>query len=267
MPRRSLAAAVLVLTLPAAALATQADLARARSAYNQGQFDAAIEAATAAIGTPQTADAGAVVLARAHLERYRERADPADLGAARGSLGAVRPGGLDARDRVEYLLALGEALYLEDDFGASAALFASTLDLAAATAPVLAEPVLDWWASALERSASRLAAPARADVFRVMGDRMAARLAADPGSGTAAYWIVVAMRGAGDARGAWDAAVAGWVRARLAGARSATLRADLDRLVREGIIPDLVRPIGAASRPQAESDLRAEWAVVKERWK
>jgi hypothetical protein len=57
------------------------------------------------------------------------------------------------------------------------------------------------------------------------------------------------------------------VRARLAGARSAQLRADLDKLVLEGIIPDRVRAMAADKRTQGESDLKAEWAVVKERWK
>ena len=52
--------------------ATRADLARARSLYNQRQFDGAIEAATLAQKTPATMDAATVVLARAHLERYRE---------------------------------------------------------------------------------------------------------------------------------------------------------------------------------------------------
>jgi hypothetical protein len=96
---------------------------------------------------------------------------------------------------------------------------------------------------------------------------MARELARNPGSAAAAYWLTVAMRGMGDARGAWDAAIAGWVRARLAGARSATLRADLDKLVLEGIIPDRVRELAADRQAQAESDLRGEWAVVKERWK
>ena len=35
----------------------------------------------------------------------------------------------------------------------------------------------------------------------------------------------------------------------------------------EGIIPDRVRALRADRRAQAESDLRGEWAVVKERWK
>jgi hypothetical protein len=96
---------------------------------------------------------------------------------------------------------------------------------------------------------------------------MARELARNPGSAAAAYWIVVGMRGAGDPGGAWNAAIAGWVRARLAGSRSAALRADLDKLVLEGIIPDRVRSVTAEQRGQAESDLRTEWAVVKERWK
>ena len=71
-----------------------------------------------------------MVLARAHLERYRERVDPADLGAARTALGTVRAVNLDAKDRIDFLMALGEALFFEDDFGAAAQLFESGLDVA-----------------------------------------------------------------------------------------------------------------------------------------
>src|SRR5687767_12099748 len=99
---RGLAAVVaLVLLLPSDAAATRAELARARSLYNQRLFDEAIEAADLARKTPETADAATVVLARAHLERYRERVDPTDLSAARTALAAVKPAGLDARDRLE----------------------------------------------------------------------------------------------------------------------------------------------------------------------
>jgi hypothetical protein len=45
------------------------------------------------------------------------------------------------------------------------------------------------------------------------------------------------------------------------------LRADLDKLVLQGIIPDRVATLAVERREQAESDLRGEWAVVKERWK
>jgi len=96
---------------------------------------------------------------------------------------------------------------------------------------------------------------------------MSRELARHPGSAAAAYFLVVGTRGSGEPLEAWDAAIAGWVRARLAGARSASLRADLDKLVLEGIIPDRVQSMAADRRPQAEADLRAEWAVVKERWK
>ena len=78
---------------------------------------------------------------------------------------------------------------------------------------------------------------------------------------------MVGLRGAGELDRAWDAAVAGWVRARLAGERSAALRADLDRLVLQGIIPDRVERMTQEQRAAAESQLKAEWELVKESWK
>ena len=117
----------LLLAAAAPAQASRADLARALAFYNERQFDQAIEAATAARKTPETQDAAAVVLARAHLERYRERVDPADLSAAREALGSVRTTVLEPRSRLEYLLALGQALFLEDEFGAAADIFSSAL--------------------------------------------------------------------------------------------------------------------------------------------
>ncbi len=247
--------------------ATRADLARARALYNQRQFDGAIEASLAAQKTPDTADAATVVLARAHLERYRERADPSDLSAARAALGTVRAASLDARDNIDFLMALGEALFFEDDYGAAAQLFESGLDGAIAQGPVAAEAMLDWWGSSVERHADTLGREQRASTFGRLRDRMASELARNPGSAAAAYWVVVGTRGAGNPAAAWDAAIAGWVRARLASGRSASLRADLDKLVLEGIIPDRVRTAPPDKRAQTESDLRAEWAVVKERWK
>ncbi len=265
--RTSALAAALVILLWGSAAAQRADLARARSLYNAGQFDGAIEAAAEALKAPATMDAATVVLARAHLERYRERANPEDLSAARLALGTVRISNLDARDGVDVLMALGEALFFEDDYGAAAALFESGIDGAVAEGPQTGEAMLDWWGSALERYADALERDARQTAFVRLRDRMARELERNPSSAAAAYWIVVGTRGAGAAVEAWHAAIAGWVRARLAGARSATLRADLDKLMLEGIIPDRVRAIPAERRTQAESDLRADWAVVKERWK
>ncbi len=257
----------LVLVFCGSAAAQRAELAKARAAYNQLQFDEAIEAAQVARKFPTTSDAATVVLARAYLERYRQRANPGDLAAARVSLGTVRVTNLDSRDHVDFLMALGEALFFEDEFGAAAAMFESAIGSAIAQGPVTGEAMLDWWGSALERQAEGLDREPRAAVFVRLRDRMARELARNPGSAAAAYWVVVGTRGAGDAQAAWEAAVAGWVRARLAGSRSATLRADLDKLVLEGIIPDRVRSLPAEKRGRAESDLRTEWAVVKERWK
>ena len=265
--RRWLAVVVVLALGSVPAAAQRAELARARSAYNERQFDAAIEAALVAQKAPPTMDAATVVLARSYLERYRERANPEDLSAARLALGTVRVSVLDTRDHLDFLMALGEALFFEDDYGAAAHLFESGLDAAIAQGPTTGEAMLDWWGSAMERHADALERDRRAMVFSGMRDRMSRELARNPGSAAAAYWIVVATRGAGEPDAAWHAAIAGWVRARLAGSRSATLRADIDKLVLEGIIPDRVRAVAAEERSQAESDLRTEWAVVKERWK
>jgi hypothetical protein len=277
MPRRvrTLAAVIFAVVAMTSGLSGQqssrpesvrADLARARFAYNARDFDEAIAAATAARRVPETSDAAAIVMGRAHLERYRERADPADLSAAREVLGTVRTMGLDARDQVELLLAFGEALFLEDEFGAAAEVFESGIARSAIDAG-LRESMLDWWGSAVERLASAMAPENRRQHFARLAERMQAELAKTPASPAASYWTVVALRGAGELQRAWDAAVAGWVRARLAGDRSPTLRADLDRVVMHGIIPDRVGPLAAEQREKAASQLRANWELIKERWK
>ena len=242
------------------------DLARARVAYNGRNFDEAISAAAAARRVPETSDVAAIVLGRSHLERYRERADPADLAAAREVLGTVRTMALEERDRVELLLAFGEALFLEDEFGAAAEVFESGINRSQLD-PELREAMLDWWGSAVERLASAAAPELRRAHFRRLFRRMQEELGQSPTSPAATYWTVVALRGAGEVQRAWDAAIAGWVRARLAGNRSPTLRADLDRVVTKGLIPDRVSVIAPDQREKAASQLRADWELIKERWK
>jgi hypothetical protein len=259
--------AVLVAGAAEAAQDPRADLARALALYNERRFDQAIDAAIAARKSPETQDAAVVVLARAHLERYRESVDPADLSAAREALGAVRATAIEPRVRLEYLLALGQALFLEDEFGAAANLFASAVTAARAMDSELAEALVDWWGSAVERQADTLGPEERKALFETLVTDMRREQAANPESAAATYWLAAALRGAGDAMGAWNAATAGWVRARLAGARSAGLRADLDKLVLQGVIPDRVRHLPAADRAGAESQLRADWELVKERWR
>lgn len=248
-------------------LADRAELARALLLYNAREFDRAIDAALAAQKSPETQDAASVVLARALLERYRERVDPADLAAAREALGSVRTGVLEPRGRLEYLLAVGQALFLEDEFGAAASLFASGVTQGHEVDPVLGDALVDWWGSAVERQANASDPDTRKALFEGLARQMREQLARLPGSAAAAYWAAAGLRGAGDALAAWHAATAGWARARLAGERSASLRADLDKLVLEGIIPDRVRSLASTERAVAELQLRAEWELLKERWK
>ena len=90
---------------------------------------------------------------------------------------------------------------------------------------------------------------------------MNAELGITPTSVTAMYWLAAAARGQGDLQGAWDAALAGWVRAPLAGLRSAELKQDLDQLVITAIVPERARVLG-----QPPANLRQEWDRFKERW-
>jgi hypothetical protein len=66
---------------------------------------------------------------------------------------------------------------------------------------------------------------------------------------------------------AWYAAVAGWVRAPLAGEKGAMLRADLDRLVLQAIIPERLRQVPPASRDaRQQAVLQMEWETIKKNW-
>jgi len=262
--------ALVTLVLAAAAepaLANRADLARALALYNDRQFDQAIDAALAARKTPETQDAASIVLARALLERYREAVDPADLSAARDALGSVRTGVLDSRGRLEYLLAVGQALFLEDEFGAAANLFASGIEPGHGLDPELGESLLDWWGSPVERQADASNPDVRKALFADLAAAMRRQLVNHPESAASPYWVAAALRGSGDSLAAWNAATAAWARARLAGSHSATLRADIDKLVLEGIIPDRVKSLTSTDRVLAELQLRAEWELFKERWR
>ena len=80
----------------------------------------------------------------------------------------------------------------------------------------------------------------------------------------AAYWLPAAHRALGELERAWDTAISGWVRSVLAGEAGADLRADLDRLVLQAIIPERVRAqaAGDLDRERLAADLRAAWETV-----
>ena len=255
---------------PAVPPAEAQPLARARDAYNEERYDAAIEEARAALATASQADAARLIIARAHLERYRQSAEPADLSQARDALRAVDASKLPERDHPELLVGLGEWLFFAERFGASAELFANAL--ARADSPGLSRAsrarMLDWWASAMDRQAQG-ASEGREGLYRAMLDRLEEELRRDPGSPAANYWEIVAARGLGNLDRAWQAAMAGWVRAGLAHDRGASLRADIDRFVLTAIIPERARQAaqGTQNERQAAADgMVTEWERFKADW-
>ena len=237
-------------------------LARARALYNQRQFQAALSAAEQARLTPARADAADLVAARAYLERYRESAASDDLTSARDRLRRLDPARLAPRERVEYVVGLGETLFFDGSFGAAAAVFDSVLLGGELLTGDARERVLDWWATAIDRDARPRPDIDRQGAYQRVRARMESELAGHAGSAAAAYWIVAAARAQGDLQAAWDAAQAGWVRAPLASDRGAALRADLDRLVLRAIVPDR-----AKATAQPAETLRLQWEQFKERWK
>jgi hypothetical protein len=250
-----------------ASAAEPPELAEARTLYNAANYDGAIELASVARVQPQWADAAALVIARAHLERYRHGADPADLSAAREALRAVHSASLMPRDQVDLLIGLGQALYLGEIYGAAAELFDTALSRSVLISGADRLMLLDWWATALDREAQSRPAEGRARVFDRLTARMEEELRQDPASWVANYWLAVAARGAGDMDRAWAAAVAAWVRSGLAPASTERLRMDLDRLVTQALIPERARTRPAREQQDATAAFQADWDLVKQQWK
>jgi len=263
---RRLGHTVLVLTLVSAPLYAADALSDARRLYNQGQYDAAEQAARDAARFPATVDGARVVLGRIQLERYRRTPAAADLSGAIATLRDVNVGRLDARERIELAIGLAEGLYLEDRFGAAAALFESVLEESDTLGAEAHERVLDWWASAIDRSAQLRPSSERSEIYGRVLARMAEELSRDPGSTPAGYWIAAAARGAGDAERALNEATAAWVRAVLARDGGVVLRNDLDRLVVQGILPDRANRLPIRDHTQALAGMVAEWEAFKTGW-
>src|SRR5688572_17879613 len=182
---RTCAVLWLVLVLVHAAPASAAEppsLAKARTLYNAANYEGAIDAAAVARRQPEWASAASLVMARSYLERYRQRADPADLAAAREALGAVHRAALSQRDQVDHLIGLGQALFLGEVFGAAAELFETALGHAALLGAKDRVMLLDWWASALDREAQARPPDRRSRVFERITMRMETEVSQDPGS-------------------------------------------------------------------------------------
>jgi len=265
---RRYTALLVLLTIAAAAPPARADgLVEARAAYNNGDYDAAIAAARAALVDPKSATEARVVLGRALVERYRQSASPEDLADARVALLEAATAPLPQPLRTEWLVGSAETLFFEEQFGAAAVMFGGLLEdpRVDALIPGGRDRLLDWWATAADRALQPAAGSPRTAEYERLAHRLEQELARDAALGAAAYWRVVALRGAGHLDAAWDAALAAWVGAPLARDRGAQLRADLERVVAQALIPERARRAGRDADKQT-AILRDQWQAFKERW-
>ena len=257
-------AGLLIAAMAVLGAAPQNPLVRARELYNQQQYDAAIAAAREARARPELSEVAAVVLGRAHLERYRISSDAADLVAARENLVGVEAARLAARERLELLTGLGQLLYFEGHYGAAAELFGAALGGAAGDA-ASRESVLDWWAMALDHEAQGSGDAERRHLYTRMLERVEPAAAGEQPSAAAMYWVAAAAAGMDDFGRAWHAAIAAWVRAPLAPGPRASLRADLERLVQQVVIPGRAVTLAPSADPKHTiADMQSEWTAIKE---
>jgi hypothetical protein len=267
-----LAVCALSFALMAQAKAPDA-LAQAREFYNAQQYDDAIRLAREARTIPAFEPAATVVFARSLLERYRQTFQAADLDLARNALKRVDAEALGARDRVELTIALGTSLYVDQtyDFDDRFSAAAEQFELALAHADLLdarsRDQLFDWWAGSLDRQAQHGSEAARRPIYERILARAESELVNDSYSAAGAYWLAASARGVGDIPRAMGAAVAGWVRASAFGARGDALRLDLDRLMRQVILPERAHqlvPNGDAHPTLAL--LEQQWQQVQEKW-
>lgn len=266
----------LILSLTAAMWLVSADapaqardrIADARRLYNQELYELAIRAASEARDAGYSVDEAALIIARAHLERYRQTRDSANLAGARDALRALDPSGLEGTSHTEFTLALGEWLFLDERYGAAAELFDAALGKVDGLGPEARDRALDWWATAVDRQA-QIDPANRAALYRRILERMEEELRQFPGSTAAGYWLPAAARSLGDVDRAWHAVIAGYLRARIAPDRGAALRADLDRLMTTAIIPERARRAGPDANEQkaAADELTEEWEMLKRQWR
>lgn len=242
-------------------------LARARQLYNAGQFDAAITAVREATRRGNPDSEANLLLGRALLERHRAGRAAEDLAAARAALWAVQPASLTDRGRVDLIVGLGEAVYLDGQYRSAAGLLEPVLEQMGLLPAVAREQVVDWWATAMDRYAQTLPPEQRTAVYDDLSARIRLHLGRYPDSSAASYWLPAAALARGDLELAWDLALAGWVRSTLAPDEGTTLRGDLDRLVTQALIPERVKRLAEGETAGAAERFASEWDEAKARWK
>lgn len=252
-------------------VAAQSHLARAREAYNAGNFDAAIQLAAGPRNQPRTAASAALIIARARLERFRASASPADLSAARTELVTLNTHALSQHELLEWQIGLAQTLYFENELGPASDWFRTLIpSVREELPPAETDKLLEWWATTTSASAEALSGAARTEKYREVLAMMELELESNPMSRAGTYWIAVAARGAGDLNRAWNAAVAGWIRARgVAGGQQ--LRADLERFVLHTLIPERAQMrsgqrIDNKATAAEIAALTDEWRNLTRRW-
>lgn len=252
-------------------VAAQQAVDEARAHYNAERFTEAIAVAAQAwrdTGSP----ASALVLARARLERFRLTGDAGDLDNACELLRQVEPGRLTPTQLTEWDVGVAESLFLQGQFGPAAELLDRLLLGPTALTTQQRDRLLDWWAQAVDRIGQGQLLPERERTYGRLMVRLEGELERGPLTATAPYWLAAAARAAGELDRAWNLAVAGWVHAPRAGALGPRLRADLDHLVLQAIIPELAaRQTGRGPETKvtnsAMADRAAEWEAIKSSWR
>ncbi len=261
-------AAWLVCLASSSILLAQADpLVRAHELYNQGDYDESIRLAEQASRLPAPASAAAVVLARAHLERYRQKLDTADLDAARSALTGLENGKLTGRDRVDWTVGMGEVLYFDRRFSTAAEFFETALAHLDLLEPGARDRLIEWWAGALDQQAQLGPDAERRPLYLRILARAEEELQHNDQSPVGSYWLAAAAFGLGDLDRAWAAAEAGWMRGATEGPAGVRLRTDLDRLILTAIIPCRARNLAPTGDAQpAVALLQQQWEQLKDKY-
>lgn len=260
----ALAACLLAGPVQAQAVGRTAD---ARRYYNQGFYELAIRASVEARQAGESVDEASLIFARAHLERFRQTRDAHNLTEAQEALRTLDATRLSPGAQTEFTLALGQWLFMDGKARAAAELFDAASGKVDSLGPVARDRVLDWWATAIDQEA-QTSPPHRAALYQRIIDRMEGELRLHPGSTAAGYWLAAAARSIGDTDRAWHAALAGYLRARVAADRGVALREDLDRLVNTAIIPERARQLTSPTgdtKPAIDA-MTAEWDQLKALW-
>ena len=267
---RTWLAVVLVIGGPVAVLgqSTQTDaMSRARQLYNAGKYDEAIAAAREAASLPGQQGEANLLLGRALLERHRASRTAEDLTGGRDALRSVDVATLSDRGRLDLVVGLGEALFLDGAYRPAAALLEPALEQMGLLAPAAREQVVDWWATAMDRYAQTRPPDERTEIYQDISRRLQQHLGRYPDSAAASYWLPAAALARGDLELAWDLALAGWVRSPLAPDKGVAVRADLDRLVTQALIPERVKRLVDEPDAAAATRFASEWDEAKARWK